>query len=307
MRLNELLKSKFLIEEAILDIQRLTDNPSELGDYLINEKLPLFILTFNHKRADIAVADVFKNIARIIFVCSTDDPYLENFKIELKDHEEILIFNKADYVGDVTQNGDDHGLTYPYNQCGCFARRFIDDYTQKNNLQHYMVTDNDLKIGIRKYDGKRYPMDDSTLSNAVRTYFYILDKYDAHFSWLNAATLHGEIGGKIYKDQFDVANLMFYFHNKPIFWRSRIHDDFLTTFLTLRDTGRMAFSFPYLRAEPIAKEFHGDMTNAYDALGDDKFFNYDLYFFPELREVIEKKKKLTKSPVLKSLLNKDKP
>lgn len=307
MTLNELLKSKFPIEEAISDLKRLTDNPDALGDYLIDEKLPLFILTFNHSREDIIVADTFKNVAKIIFVCSTDDPYLENFKSEVRDAEEILIFNKADYVGNITQNGDDFGLTYPYNQCGCFARRFIDDYTQKHNIKRYMVSDNDLKFGIRKYDGKRYPMTDSALSNALRTYFYILDKYDAHFSWLNAATLHGEIGGKIYKDHFDVANLMFYFHNKPVHWRSRIHDDFLTTYLTLRDTGRMAFSFPYLRAEPIAKEFHGDMTTAYNALGDNKFFSYDLHFFPELRADIEKKHKLTRCPVLKSLLNKDKP
>ena len=69
----------------------------------------------------------------------------------------------------------------------------------------------------------------------------------------------------------------------------------------------MAFSFPYLRAEPIAKEFYGDMTTAYNALGDNKFFSYDLYFFPELRTDIEKKHKLTRCPVLKSLLNKDKP
>ena len=304
MTIDQLLRKKYPIDAAISDLKRLTDNPAELGDFLKDEKIPLFILTFNHKRDNIPPADTFANVVKVIFVCSTDDPYLEELKKECE--EEILIFNKEDYVGDKKRNGDDFGLTPPYNQCGCFARRFIDDYTQKNNIKRYMVSDNDLKFGIRKYDGKRYPMDDETLSNAIRTYFYILDKYTEHFSFLNCATICGEFGGKIYRQGYDTSNYMVYFHDKSINWRSRFHDDWLTVLLTLKDTGRMAFSFPYLRAEFANKGEHGDMEQAYDELKKSgekqKFLIYDKFFFQEFADEIDRRGKLGKASVLKKYI-----
>ena len=305
MTVDELLKSKFPIESAIEDLKKLTDKPSLLGDFMKDEKVSLFVLTFNHKRKDIILADQLKNVVKVIFVCSTDDPYLEEFKKECE--EEILIFNKEDYVGDINRNGDDFGLTPPYNQCGCFARRFIDDYTQKNGIKRYMVSDNDLKFGIRKYDGKRYPMDDETLSNAIRTYFYILNKYTEHFSFLNCATICGEFGGKIYKDGYGYGtDFLVYFHDKPINWRSRFHDDWLSLFLTLKDTGKMAFSFPYLRADFLNVGEHGDMEKAYDELkkgnSKNKFLPYDKFFFPEFVDKIEKSGKLNKSVIVKKYL-----
>lgn len=306
MTIDQLLRQKYPLDNAIADLKRLTDDPSQLGNFMKDEKAPLFILTYNHPRKDIIPADTFQNVCKVIFVCSTDDPYLETFKNELKENEELLIFKKEDYVGDIERNGDDYGLTPPYNQCGCFARRFIDDYTQKNGIKRYIVSDNDLKFGIRKYDGKRYPMTDEVLSDAVRTYFYILDKYTEHFSFLNVATLYGEFGGKIYKEGYDVSNYMVYFHDKPIQWRSRFHDDFLTVFLTLRDTGRMAFSFPYLRAEFESDVEYGDMKQAYDELNKNsrgnKFVPYDSYFFPEFKENINKRGKLNKGEILKKYL-----
>lgn len=281
MKVEEVLRKKFPIDEAITDLKRLTDDPSELGDFMKDEEIPLFILTFNHARNDIPPADTFGNICKVIFVCSTDDAYLETFRSEIKSSEEILVFNKSDYVGDISRNGDDFGLTPPYNQCGCFARRFIDEYTQQNNIKRYMVTDNDLKFGIRKYDGKRYPLTDELLLNAVRTYFFILNKYSDYFSFLNCATPRGEFGGKIYKDGFFVGNLMVYFHNKPIHWISRFRDDILTLQTVLRDTGRLAISLPYLRAEFVSKEQEGDMEKAYTELkknNKDPFSNYSNYF-----------------------------
>lgn len=301
MTIDEILRKKYPLNEAISDLKRLTDNPAELGDFLKDDKLPLFILTFNHKRVNIPAADTFANVCKVIFVCSTDDPYLEEFKKECE--EEILIFDKADYVGDKERNGDDFGLTPPYNQCGCFARRFIDDYTQKNDIKRYMVSDNDLKFGIRKYDGKRYPIDDDILSNAIRTYFYILDKYTDYFSFLNCATICGEFGGKIYKYGYDTSNYMFYFHDKPINWQSRFHDDWLSILLTLRDTGKMAFSFPYLRADFANMGEHGDMERAYEELKktnpSEKFMSYDKFFFPEFSTEINRRGKLTKGIVIK--------
>ena len=285
MRIEEVLRKKFPIDEAIEDLKRLTDDPSQLGDFMKNEEIPVFILTFNHSRNDIPPADTFKNICKVIFVCSTDDPYLETFRNEIKAGEEILVFDKAEYVGDITRNGDDFGLTPPYNQCGCFARRFIDDYTQKMGIKRYIVTDNDLKFGIRKYDGKRYPMTDDVLLAAVKTYFYILDKYTDHFPFLNCATPRGEFGGLIYKNGFSVGNLMVYFHNKPVRWISRFRDDILTIQTLLRDTGKLAISFPYIRAEFLSKEQHGDMERAYNELKKNKidpFFDYSKFFLGNL-------------------------
>lgn len=302
MTINQLLKEKFPIENAIADLKSLTDEPSQLGNFMQDEEIPVFILTFNHARKDIPPADTFRNICKVVFVCSTDDPYLDAFKKEIKEGEEILVFDKSDFVGDITRNGDDFGLTPPYNQCGCFARRFIDEHTQQNNIKRYIVTDNDLKFGIRKYDGKRYPMTDDVLLAAVKTYFYILNKYTDHFSFLNCATICGEFGGKIYRDGFDTSNFMVYFHDKPVNWRSRFHDDWLTVFLTLKETGKMAFSFPYLRAEFANKGEHGDMEQAYDELKKtekNKFARYDRYFFPEFADEIDRTGKVKKSSILK--------
>lgn len=307
MTINQLLKEKFPIDEAITDLKRLTDDPSQLGDFMKDEEIPLYILTFNHARKDIPPADTFRNICKVIFVCSTDDPYLDDFRNEIREGEHILVFDKADYVGDITRNGDNFGLTPPYNQCGCFARRFIDEYTQQNNIKRYIVTDNDLKFGIRKYDGKRYKMTDELLLNAVRTYFYILDKYTDHFSFLNVTSIHGEMGGIIYRDYYDTSNFMVYFHDKPVNWRSRFHDDWLTVYLTFIETGKMAFSFPYLRVEFANKGEHGDMEQAYDELKrteKNKFARYDRYFLPEFRDEIERTGKVKRSSIIKRYLKK---
>ena len=277
MTIDQLLRKKFPINDAIADLKRLTDDPAQLGDFMKDEEIPVFILTYNHARKDIPPADTFRNICKVIFVCSTDDPHLDAFRNEIKEGEHILVFNKADYVGDIRRNGDDFGLTPPYNQCGCFARRFIDEHTQREGIKRYIVTDNDLKFGIRKYDGKRYPLTDETLSNAIRTYFYILEKYTDYFSFLNCATPRGEFGGKIYQDGFFVGNLMVYFHDKPIHWISRFRDDILTLQTVLRDTGRLAISLPYLRAEFVSKEQEGDMKKAYTELkknNEEPFSNY---------------------------------
>ena len=301
---DQLLRKKFPLNEAMADLKRLTDNPAELGDFMQDEKPPMFILTFNHKRDNIPVADTFAEICKIIFVCSTDDPYLEDFKKELRDDEDILIFDKVDYIGDITRNGDDFGLTPPYNKVGSIARRFIDDYIRKKNIKRYIVSDNDVKVFIRKYDGKREELTDDLLKNAVRTYFYILNKYTDHFSWLNTTHIGNEFGGHIYKQGYDVASFMLYFFDKPINWRSRFHDDYLTLYLTLKESGRMAFSLPYIRVEFANPSEQGDMKEAYLQLradsGDDYRLNrYARYFFPEFIDDVEKRGKLTKGCILK--------
>lgn len=307
--MEEIIKEKFPIENILKDLKFLTDNPEELKDYLSEEKLHLFILTFKHSRKDIIIADTLKDIANIYFVCSTDDDYLEQFKKELLSDEKILTFDKKDYVFDEEENGDNYGLDYPFNQCGCFARRFIDDYIRKNNIKYYMVSDNDVKIGIRYYNGKREEMSKEKLINAIKTYFYLLDKYDDKLSWLNVTSIPDEMGGKIYKKGWSQASYVFYFHNKPIHWRSRFFDDGISNLLTLKEKGLISLTLPYLRYEITSHLGTGDMSNSYKQLM--KNLNKDIkgcerYYFQQFFKDIDiLEKKTFRATILKKLLKQE--
>ena len=304
--LEEMMKEKFPIDNILEDLKILTDNPDLLSDYLSEEKFILFILTYNHTREDIIIADKLKNLADIYFVCSTDDVYLSQFEKEIKEGENILTFDKKDYVFDEKENGDNYGLDYPFNQCGCFARRFIDDYIRKNNIKYYMVSDNDVNINIRLYNGKRISWNEESLGNAIKTYFYLLDKYDDKLSWLNVTSIPDEMGGMIYKKGWSQASFVFYFHNKPIHWRSRFFDDGITNLLTLKEEGRIALSLPYLRYEITSHLGTGDMSKSYkqlmenlnkDIKGCERY--YYQQFFKDL-DILEKKS--FRATIIKSIV-----
>lgn len=267
--INQLIEDKFPINDMIDDLKRLTDNPEELKDYLCDTKVPMFIMTFNHDKNKIKIAEQFKNVCEIYYVCSTDDPYLETFKSQLENWENILIFSKEDYVGDISINGDDYGLTPPYNKSACFPRRFVSDYVEKNNIKNYILSDNDLIASIRFYNGKRQQFSDELLLNGIKIYFYLLEKYNHCISWINAVSVLGEIGGAVYKQHYiRPACLVLYFFNKPINWRGRYFEDDVTELLLLKENKQLAITFPYIRFECLVKIGEGDMSEAYNKLAE---------------------------------------
>lgn len=265
----QIAEEKFPIKEMVEELKLLTDNPDLLGDFLKDEEIPIFILSYNHERSRIKVSEQFRNTCKIYFVCSTDDPYLDTFRKELSDWENLLVFSKEDYIGDITINGDDLGLVPPFNRVASIARRYVSDYVEKNNISHYIMSDNDLNISLRTYDGKRYPFSDEMLWNGIRTYFYLLDKYEDKLSWINAVSVLGEIGGAAYKDCYiRPACLGLYFCNRPINWRGRYFEDDITELLMLKEDKKIAITFPYIRFECLVKIGEGDMSEAYKKLAD---------------------------------------
>ena len=273
--IKQLTEEKFPIKEMIEDLKRLTDNPEELKDYLKDQEIPIFIMTYNHEKNRIKIAEQFKNICKVYYVCSTDDPYLDTFKSQLEDWENLLVFSKEDYIGDISSNGDDFGLVPPYNKSACFPRRFVSDFVEKNSIRNYILSDNDLIASIRFYNGKRQQFSEELLLHGIKIYFYLLEKYNDYLSWINAVSVLGEIGGAVYKNHYiRPACLGLYFFNKPIDWRGRYFEDDVTELLLLKEQKRLAITFPFIRFECLVKIGEGDMSEAYNQLADNHGVEY---------------------------------
>jgi hypothetical protein len=169
-----------------------------------------------------------------------------------------------------------------------------------------MVSDNDVNINIRLYNGKRISWNEEILGNVIKTYFYLLDKYDDKLSWLNVTSVPNEMGGMIYKKGWSHASFVFYFHNKPIHWRSRFFDDGITNLLILKEKGQIALTLPYLRYEITSQLGTGDMSKSYkklmenldkDIKGCERY--YYQQFFKDL-DILEKK--TFKATILKNVI-----
>ena len=208
--------------------------------------------------------------SHIVFVCSTDDPYLEKFKEECT--EEILVFDKADYIYTDEENGDTHGLDYPYNQCGVFARRFLDDYTQRNNVTRFMVADNDLKMTVKMCDRKTLKFADNpaAVDFAIRLYFYLLEKYD-FLQYVTATNAGIEMMGKLYEVgyYFAPASLNFHLSSRACRWISRLHDDFITPMSILEKSGKLSLNLPIIKIEQATLVGSGDMSRVYKVVYDE--------------------------------------
>lgn len=118
------------LQEMVDEMKAIQNDFSLLPDEYNNIKtteIPCYIMTYNRSIENQTTYSYIKGHCKPIFVCSNDDPYLDTF-IKSTD-EEVIIFDKKDYIYSDFENGDNHGITPPYNKCGLFARRFIDDYT----------------------------------------------------------------------------------------------------------------------------------------------------------------------------------
>lgn len=232
--------------------------------------IPCYIMTFNRPFNNQPTYTHMRGHSHIVFVCSTDDPYLKKFKEECT--EEVLVFNKADYTYTDEENGDAHGLDYPYNQCGVFARRFLDDYTQRNGVRRFMVADNDLKMTVKMCDHKTLKFADNptTVDFAIRLYFYLLEKYD-FLQYVTATNSGIEMMGKLYDIGFYFlpASLNFHLSRKPCRWISRLNDDFITPMKILENEGRLSLNLPIIRVDQAAIIGKGDMSRVYKEVYDE--------------------------------------
>lgn len=239
--------------------------PKEYAEMNV-KNIPCYIMTFNRSFGNQPTYNHMRDHSHIVFVCSTDDPYLEKFKEECT--EEILVFDKADYVYTDEENGDTHGLEYPYNQCGVFARRFLDDYTQKNNIKRFIVADNDLKMSVKMCDRKTLKFDDYpyAVDFAIQLYFYLLEKYD-FLQYVTATNAGIEMMGKMYDIGFYFlpASLNFHLSSKPCRWISRFSDDFITSKKILEIQGRLSLNLPIIRINQASIVGKGDMSRVYKA------------------------------------------
>ena len=124
------LQDCFPIASLVNDMRRLCQAQDSLPERWIDiaAETPVFIKTFNKPFKDISVFKFFDGVCKVVFVCSTDDPYLDTFKKEIADFgAELLIFDKSAYFNpsitmDIFPFDDD------YNRTSLFARRFINDY-----------------------------------------------------------------------------------------------------------------------------------------------------------------------------------
>ena len=240
--------------------------PSEYAEMDVSE-IPCYIMTFNRSFDNQPTYNHMRGHSRVVFVCSTDDPYLGKFKEECT--EEILVFDKADYVYSDEENGDTHGLEYPYNQCGVFARRFLDDYTQRNGVKRFIVADNDLKMSVKMCDRKMLKFSDYpyAVDFAIQLYFYLLEKYD-FLQYVTATNSGIEMMGKLYDIGFYFlpASLNFHLSRKPCRWISRLNDDFITPMKILENEGRLSLNLPIIKVDQASIVGTGDMSRVYKAV-----------------------------------------
>lgn len=233
-------------------------------------EIPCYIMTYNR---EFEKQDTYKDMrghSKIVFVCSTDDPYLDTFKEECT--EEVLVFNKADYCFSDKENGDSYGLEEPYNKCGVFARRFLDDYTRKNGIERFIVVDNDLKINIKMCDKKavKFEENPSLVDFCIKLYFYLLEKYD-FMQYVTATNSGVEMMGKLYDIGFYFcpASVNFHLASRPCKWIARLGDDFVTPLNILKETGRLSLNLPIFIQRQTTVVGGGDMSAVYKKVSEE--------------------------------------
>lgn len=240
--------------------------PKEYADINVRD-IPCFIMTYNRPFDKQSTYKYMKDFSHVVFVCSTDDPYLEKFKEECQ--EEILVFDKADYLYSDEDNGDDFGLEYPFNQCGVFARRFIDDYSQTHKLERFIVADNDLKFWVKFCDRKTIKFEDNpqAVKFGIQLYFYLLEKYD-FLHYVTAIHDGIEMMGKLFDYGFYYApvSLNFHTYKNPCHWVSRMIDDWITPMKILEETGKLSLNLPIIKIGQTTACGDGDMSKAYKAV-----------------------------------------
>lgn len=244
------LQDCFPIESLVNDMRDICQEHDSLPTRWINiaAETPVFIKTFNKPFKDISVFKFFDGVCKVVFVCSTDDPYLDTFKKEIEGSgAELVIFDKATYFNpSITL--DDFPYTDDYNKTSLYARRFINDYAVANNLPFWMDSDNDLKISLRFPDKKTRPYSKELARFAIGVHLYLLDKYP-WVSYLSASSPGSQAYGKIYETGFGMSPTNIYFYNKSVDWYGRILDDVITPLLRFELHGDLPLALPIISTD----------------------------------------------------------
>ena len=270
MTVYDVVESKYPVKEMVEEMRRLFEDQSLLPKEYIDElsKTPIFIKTFNKPLKQITTFSFFYKICPIKFVCSTDDPYLEEFRKEVENSildAEVVVFDKSDYFSN-ERLGDEYPFTGDYIRCGIFARQFIDDYATKMGYKFWMDVDNDLRMSLRFPDKKIRKYDIELAKYALASHLYILDKYP-WISYLTASSPGSEAMGQIYVRGYNVNPTNLFFYNKSINWMGRIVDDVITPVMHLKKYGEIALALPIISTDQ--KLISGEMGRTYKLIKGD--------------------------------------
>lgn len=179
---------------------------------------------------------------RIFIVIGNDDPQLDDYE-NVYSQSQLLIFNKNDYL----KTTDAH--IYPKIMCtSVYAKNFIEDFVQINNIKHFIIIDDDL-CDLRF----RLPVNNKIINRPCSCLHLIISAY---FEYMDNANIDGLCfgGNNLYMGGIKsygplkrrmFTNIYFRKNNYQIKHESAMYED-LTTSLQLAKTGKLIFMLPFI-------------------------------------------------------------
>lgn len=226
------------------------------------------IYILSHNRPDnIPTVEALKksnNTLPIFLVVGDDDPQLEKYK---KIHDNLIIFNKTSIDIDSMSNFNEMGAPL-------FARKYIEDHAKQNNIENYVMLDDDYNIF-----GLRYTTGDKTLHQKriqniteVFNFFFQIQnsmKKNIQLSFGQNGDYIGGADSRLYKKGvlYKCMNVFICHKDYPIPFQGIFNDD-LNGGLNLVKKGIIPITIKgFTINQEQTQLFEGGLTHAYRKYG----------------------------------------
>lgn len=188
----------------------------------------VFIQSYNSPNKcstlDLLVKYKFNNNYYIII--GEDDPKIEVYKNVYKNH--LLIFDKEKY-----KNTTDT-VTFPKQNCSAvYVKNFIEDYTQENNIENFVIIDDDLeRFNIRypNFEGKIKVYDIENIDIIFNLYFQYMNEanidglcFGSQYLYMGGMNSYYNLGKRM------LTNIYIRTNKNKVNWKSLVFDDFNTS------------------------------------------------------------------------------